>query len=185
MKMPSCSVTWTWLTKSSSLGGRSERSKSSSAPTALASWMTTSVSCSSGSIPGVRIPSPGFTNAPPPQPRARGLHESRRLRPRRTPQGRLHHLLRAGSAGVGEQPLRLRRGVAEVEQPFPGQGTGVLLAWCERRAVGIALDLPRNLLAQLDDDPLSGPLADPRHRLEPLGVTRGDRSEQFAHGSAR
>ena len=52
-------------------------------------------------------------------------------------------------------------------------------------AVCVALDLPRHFLAQLDDDPLGGPLADPRHGLEALRVTGGDRPQQLADGAAR
>src|SRR5215210_2195869 len=172
MKMPSCSVTWTWLTKSASFGGRSDRSKSSSPPTGRASWMTIS---SSPSTPGVRIPLPGSTiNASPPQLRFRGLRESR-LRPRRTPQRGLDDLLGALAAGLGEQPLSLGGRIAEVEQSLPGQRAGILPFSGRRGGVGVALDLPRDLLAQLDDDPLRRALPDAGNGLEALRVPGGDR----------
>src|SRR5262249_37836210 len=153
------SVTWVWLTKSASFGGRSERSKSSSAPTARASWMTIS---SSPSTPGVRMPLPGsisVTGGP-----------SRGLRPRGAAERRLHDLLGALALGRREQLLRLRRRVAEIEQALPGQRPWILLPRRRGHGVRIALDLSGDLLAQLDDDPLRGPLADSRHGLEPLRV---------------
>ena len=48
--------------------------------------------------------------------------------------------------------------------------------------VGIPLDLAGDLLAQLDDDPLSRPLADARNGLEPLRVAGGDRAQKLADG---
>ena len=51
MKIPSCSVTWTWLTKSSSVGGRREH-EVVAAPTGRASWTATSAAGSSASRPG-------------------------------------------------------------------------------------------------------------------------------------
>src|SRR4249919_354274 len=182
MKMPSCSVTWSWLTKSSSFGGRSERSKSSSAPAARASWMTIS---SSPSIPGVRIPFPGSTTAPPPQLRFRGLRESCSLRPSRAAERRLDDLLGALALGAGEELLGLGRCVTEIEQALARQRARVLLARGEGDAVGVALDLPGHLLAQLDDDPLGGALADAGNGLKSLRVPACDRAQQLPHGAAR
>src|SRR4051812_48640527 len=176
MKIPSCSVTCAWLTKSSRFGGRSERSKSSSAPTARASWMTTSTSSSPSSIPGVRIPLPGSTSITHPP--------SCSLRPGGAAQSRLHDLSGRLALGCREQLRRLRRRVAEVEQALTGERARVLLAGVEGGGVGVALDLTGDLLAQLDDDPLGGPLADAGDGLEPLGVSRRDRAEQLAHRAA-
>ena len=95
-------------------------------------------------------------------------------------------LLRALAVGAVEQPLGLRRRVAEVEQAVAGQGARILgPADRDLGAVGVALDLARDLLAQLDDDPLGGALADSRHRLEALGVAGGDRPQQLARRPAR
>ena len=54
MKIASCSVTCAWLTKSARVGGRSERSRSSSGTSARASWTRTSASTGTGSasMPG-------------------------------------------------------------------------------------------------------------------------------------
>ncbi len=46
------------------------------------------------------------------------------------------------------------------------------------------LELAGDLLAQLDDHPLGGALADPRHGLEALRVAGGDRPQQLARGAA-
>src|SRR5262245_15720863 len=175
MKTVSWSVTWTWLTKSASLGGLSERSNSSSTPFAPARASWTSISPSS--TPGVLIPFPGSTISAWPPP-SRGLGAGGAA------QGRLHDLLRALALGLVEQALGLRGRVAEVEQAVPGQRARVLLSAGAGRAVGVPLDLARDLLAKLDDDPLGSPLADPRHGLEALGVAGGDRTQQLPHRAA-
>src|SRR5262249_39361198 len=156
MKIPSCSVTWTWLTKSSSRGGRSERSKASSAATDRASWITTSSPSGSSSMPGVRIPLPGSIVIPGPS--------SRRLRTRRAAGGGLHDPLRPLALGLREQLLRLGRRVSQIEETLARHRARVVLG-VHDGPVGVRLDLTRHLLAQLDDDPLGRPLADPGHGL--------------------
>ena len=52
---------------------------------------------------------------------------------------------------------------------------GILLFSGRRGGVGVALDLPRDLLAQLDDDPLRRALPDAGNGLEALRVPGGDR----------
>src|SRR6476620_8351562 len=133
---------------------------------------------SPSSAPGVRIPFPGsdpISSRPP----------SRRLCPRGTAESRLHDLLRALTLRGREELRRLVRRVSQVEQALAGKRARVLLAGAYRRRVRIPLDLPGDLLAELDDDPLGRPLADSGNGLEALRVARGDRPEQLSHRSAR
>ena len=72
--------------------------------------------------------------------------------------------------------------IAEVDEAVAGQRPRVaaLLGAGRDRL----LELPGDLLAQLDDDPLGGPLADSRHGLKALRVAGGDRPQQLARGAA-
>ena len=51
-------------------------------------------------------------------------------------------------------------------------------------APALAPPFTLDLLAQLDDDPLGGPLADARDRLEASRVARRERRDQLARGAA-
>ncbi len=73
-------------------------------------------------------------------------------------------------------------GEAEADEAVPGEQPRVVAARDHDRVVGRRR---ADLLAQLDDDPLRRPLADPGHRLQPRGVARGDRGEQLARRPAR
>ena len=81
-----------------------------------------------------------------------------------------------------EQLLGLQRRVAEVDQAVAGEAAGI--APSASPAADLLLERPGDLLAQLDDDPLRGALADPGHGLEAFGVAGGDRSQQLARGAA-
>ena len=177
MKIASCSVTCSWLTKSASVGGRSERSRSSSGTSARASCTRTSAStrrrgsssiaraCGSGSAP------------------MSGASLMPRFRERR-PCAARPAISSSGSLALDpvEQLLGLQRRVAEVDQAVAGEARGRRRRRGQRR--DLLLERAGDLLAQLDDDPLRGPLADPGHRLEALGVAGGDRPQQLARRAA-
>ena len=79
-----------------------------------------------------------------------------------------------------QQLLGLARRVAELEQPVARERPRLLRrrragATIGARAGARRVAVDAHLLAQLDDDPLGGALADPRHRLEARRVARRER----------
>src|SRR5207342_1658169 len=86
---------------------------------------------------------------------------SRRLAPRGASLAQRggDQLLRVVALDPVEQPLGLERRVAEVDQAVASEATRVSLF--RGRHDALVLQLSGDLLAQLDDDPLRGPLADP------------------------
>ena len=70
---------------------------------------------------------------------------------------------------------------AEADEPVARQQPRVVAARDHDRVVGRRR---ADLLAQLDDDPLRGALADPRHGLQPRGVAGRDGGEQLARRAA-
>ena len=86
------------------------------------------------------------------------------------------------AVGPVEQLLGLLEREAEPDQALARQQPRVVTARDPDRVVG---GRRADLLAQLDDDPLGGALADPRHGLEPRGVAGGDGGEQLARRAAR
>ena len=92
-------------------------------------------------------------------------------------------LLRVVAVEAVEQLLGLERRVAEVDEAVAGERAGV--AALGRGHRHLLLERAGDLLAQLDDDPLRGPLADPGHRLEAFGVAGGDRPQQVAGAGRR
>src|SRR5512134_2515414 len=138
--------------------------------------MTTSPSGSSASIPGVWIPLPGsisITGSSSRRPRSRGVAERG-----------LDDLLGTFSLGVGEELVRLGRRVPEIQQTLARHHPCILLSGDDCRAIRVGLDLARDALAKLDDDPLGGALPDPGHRLEALCVAGRDRTEKLADRTA-
>ena len=91
-------------------------------------------------------------------------------------------LLGALAVGVGEQLVRFLGAVAELDQPGARERPRGAWRRGERpsargsRATGSGADL----LAQLDDDPLGGALADAGHRLQPLGVAGREHRDELA-----
>ena len=175
MKIASCSVTCSWLTKSASVGGRSERSRSSSGTSARASWTRTSASTGTGSssIPGVRIRF-GFD-------RSAVLAHA----PSRSPALRSAVAISSSGSSLSqpvEQLLGLERRVAEVDEAVAGEVAGVPALG--ERLDDLLLERAGDLVAQLDDDPLGRPLADPGDGLEALRVAGGDRPQQLARRAA-
>ena len=82
-----------------------------------------------------------------------------------------------------EQLLGLKRRVAEVDEAIAGERAGVGGACRGDR--DFLLQRSGDLLAQLDDDSLRGPLADPGDRLEAFGVAGRDRPQQVSGGATR
>ena len=87
-----------------------------------------------------------------------------------------------------QQLLGLLGPVAELEQPCAGERArlaaprrGGRRSACGRRAARL---LAGHLLAQLDDDPLGGALADARHRLQARGVAGRERRRRARCGGA-
>ena len=118
MKIASCSVTCAWLTKSASVGGRSERSRSSSGTSARASWTRTSASTGTGSSldPGRADPV--------------GADVGRVAHAAFLAAAALRSAAATSSCGLGaleavEQLLGLQRRVAEVDQAVAGERAGV------------------------------------------------------------
>ena len=167
MKTSSWAVTCSWLTKSASRRGRSERSSSSSPPEPGLG----------DRVGGDRVVDPAG------EARVPGDAHAASLVPARAQRGP-DQLLGGLAARALEQLLGLDQGVAEVHEPVAGERARVVVgAGCERRHA--LLELAGDLLAQLDDHPLGGPLADPGHGLEALRVAGGDRAQQLAGRAAR
>src|SRR5215213_4061733 len=167
MKTSSWAVTCCWLTKSQSVCGRSERSSSSSGP---ATWMSAMDAGAGGLEPGSskfgsREMLTGSCSLP-------GLA-----------QGRADQDLGRIAVDPVEELVGLGERVAEVHQAIAREGVLALLALRSFRHR--LLELSRDLLAQLDDDPLGRALADAGNRLEALGVACGDRPEELARRPAR
>ena len=110
------------------------------------------------SMPGVRM----LTGAPPSARGRSGPRASRRGAPSSSSLGLLGREAEADEAVAGEQP----RVVAARDHDRVVGGRGA------------------DLLAQLDDDPLGGALADPGHGLQPRRVAGRDGGEQLARRAA-
>src|SRR6185295_17500923 len=176
MNTSSCAVTCSWLTKSPKRLGRSDRSKASSSPTSRASARR-----SSCSIPGSRAIV--ITKSTCQLPRTRGLRPLCSAPSSRRPVGSapkrgLDQLLGALAVRAVEEPLGLGQRVAQVHEAVTGQfARAVLVALLSRRDA--LHKLARDLLAQLDDQPFGGSLADAGGGLEALRIPGGDRPHQL------
>ena len=168
MKTSSCAVTCSWLTKSASLRGRSERSSSSSPPSRASAIGSAAI---------------GVVEA------AARSSESREMLMPLPWSRRRASAAPISSSGVSpaaplEQLLGLGQRVAEVHEPVASERARVVV-WPGGERRHALLELAGDLLAQLDDHPLGGALADPGHRLEALRVAGGDRAQELARRAAR
>ena len=75
------------------------------------------------------------------------------------------------AGGAVEQLIDLGGAVAEAEQRLAGERRRIVGAGDRDRVLG---QRRADLLAQLDDDPLGGALADPGRRLQPGRIAGGD-----------
>ena len=162
-------VTCSWLTKSSSRRGRSERSSSSSPRRARASAIGSAAIGSSSAAAEVRDRAR----------RSRCLP----LRRRRAQRGadQLLGRLALGATRAASRPRRACSRGAEARRARARAGRPRRPGRQRRHAL---LELAGDLLAQLDDHPLGGALADPGDRLEALRVAGGDRAQQLARRAA-
>jgi len=92
-----------------------------------------------------------------------------------------NQVFRAVAVGAVEQLLGLLGGEAEPDEAVTRQKPRIVAAGDHDRVVGGG---GADLLAQLDDDPLGGALADALDGLQPCGVAGRDRGEQLARGAA-
>src|SRR5207248_4935904 len=100
----------------------------------------------------------------------------------RGPQRARDQILGAAAVDAVEQLIRLGGAVPKAHEPLARQRAGVVGASDPNDAVGQRCADP---LAQLDDDPLCGALADPGYRLETTSVARREQRQQLARRPTR
>ena len=110
-------------------------------------------------------------------------HDAPRRRPRRVRRPAAISSSALSPSAPSRRLLRLVERVAEVHQALAGQAARVVVL--DRAAHRDALaELAGDLLAQLDDQPLGGPLADPGAAWNRFASPGGDRLQQLARGPA-